>query len=314
MIAQFETNTFIKSSRLNELVDAVNEINEKNMTANETIYVGTGQTYTTLSSALDYCVEKIPKKDYKIEIIVKSGFVVAEQLIYENVDFGHVILSSEDVELNVNVDGFTVNKYGSLNPFFYLKNGNFPFINTRVKGNDTYEKYKSIGFYGINSFLEFKNVSTNKKGSNGFLYGIILEHSKCFAKSCEFKNIVGGVRGTYSDLELDGSDLQDCVLDSISIDNCKASISSVNMNGLGNEHNGLSASNSIVSGDNIICNAKIGCLVGYGGSYRIHGVGITGNSTWGILLVQGGIVNASQTICTLSQAPNTITANGIIFK
>ena len=314
MIAQFGANTFIKSSRLNELVDGINGLNSKSMTANEIIYVGTGQTYSTLSSALDYCVEKIPKKDYKIEIIVKSGFVVAEQLIYENVNFGHVILSSEDTEVNVNVSGFTVAKYGSLKPFFYLKNGVFPFINTRFKGNDAYETFKSIGFYGINSFLEFDSDSDNNKGSCGFAYGCVLEHSKAILALCNFKNIISGVTSKHSSLNLYGSNLSDCVLDSLILEHCIADISAINMNGLGAEHRGLSATNSVVHGNNIASNAKIGCLVGYGGTYTLQGINIKDNSIYGIMLVQGGTVNASGTTCTLSQTPNTITANGIIFK
>ena len=111
MITEFQDG-FITKTKLNELVGGINALDS--MTASETIYVGVGQTYATLSSALDYAKNKKPNRDYKIEIIIKSGTVVSEQLIYENADFGHVIISSEDVEVNVDVSGFTISKSSCL--------------------------------------------------------------------------------------------------------------------------------------------------------------------------------------------------------
>ena len=90
MITEFQDG-FITKTKLNELVGRINTLDS--MTASETIYVGVGQTYVTLSSALDYAKNKKPNRDYKIEIIIKSGTIVSEQLIYENADFGHVIIS-----------------------------------------------------------------------------------------------------------------------------------------------------------------------------------------------------------------------------
>ena len=199
MITQFE-NGFITKSKLNELVDGINANTDNmiGMTANEIIYVGNGQMYITLSSALDYAKNRKPNRDYKIEIIIKSGTIISKQLIYENADFGHVILSSEDTEVNIDVSGFTIAKFGAYKPFFYLNNGNYPLINTIFKGNDLFEnssaKYKSIGFVLNNSYLKIND----SKGVYNFGYGIQCSMSKLIALDCNIKNIICGVRANNS--------------------------------------------------------------------------------------------------------------------
>ena len=308
MITQFE-NGFITKSKLNEMVDGIN-----GMTANEIIYVGNGQMYITLSSALDYAKNRKPNRDYKIEIIIKSGTTISEQLIYENADFGHVIISSEDVEVNIDVRGFTITKVDSYKPFFYLSNGNCPLINTIFKGNDLFEsssaKYKSIGFVLNNSYLKIND----SKGVYNFGQGIHANMSKIIAYDCNIKNITVGMSCNSSDIIINGSNFSDFRLEGLTFQSCTVDMSSVNINSIYDNTIGCSASNCVLCGEDIICNADYGFIVGYGGAYNIGGGRITGNSDKGILLVGGGIVNASQTICTLSQTPNTITANGIIFK
>ena len=311
MITEFQDG-FITKAKLNELVGGINALDS--MTASETIYVGVGQTYVTLSSALDYAKNKKPNRDYKIEIIIKSGTVVSEQLIYENADFGHVIISSEDVEVNVDVSGFTIAKVGSYKPFFYLNNGNCPLINTILKGNDVFEnsaiKYLSIGFVLNNSYLKIND----SKGVYNFGQGVHANMSKIIAYSCNIKNIMVGMRCNNSDITINGSNFSDFRLEGLVFQSCTIDMSSVNINSIYSNTEGCSASNCMLHGENVVCNASYGFIVGYGGTYHIGGVGITGNSEMGILLVKGGIVNAKQTVCTLSIAPNTITANGIIFK
>ena len=311
MITEFQDG-FITKNKLNELVGGINALDS--MTANETIYVGVGQTYVTLSSALDYAKNKKPNRDYKIEIIIKSGTVVSEQLIYENADFGHVIISSEDVEVNVDVSGFTIAKFGAQKPFFYLNNGNCPLINTILKGNDMFEnsspKYDSIGFVLNNSYLKINN----SKGVYNFGYGIHANMSKIIAYNCNIKNIIVGMRCNNSDIIINGSNLSDFRLEGLVFQSCTVDMSSVNINSIYSNTKGCSASNCMLHGENVVCNASYGFIVGYGGTYHIGGGEITGNSEMGILLVSGGVVNANQTICTLSIAPNTITASGIIFK
>ena len=311
MITEFQDG-FITKTKLNELVGGINALDS--MTASETIYVGVGQTYVTLSSALDYAKNKKPNRDYKIEIIIKSGTIVSEQLIYENADFGHVIISSEDVEVNVDVSGFTIAKVGSYKPFFYLNNGNCPLINTILKGNDVFEnplvKYLSIGFVLNNSYLRINDF----KGVYNFGQGIHANMSKIIAYGCNIKNIMVGMRCNNSDIIINGSNLSDFKLEGLVFQSCTIDMSSVNINSIYSNTEGCSASNCMLHGENVVCNASYGFIVGYGGTYHIGGVGITGNSEMGILLVSGGIVNANQTICTLSIAPNTITSNGIIFK
>lgn len=311
MITEFQDG-FITKTKLNELVDGINALDS--MTANETIYVGVGQTYITLSSALDYAKNRRPNRDYKIEIIIKSGTIISEQLIYENADFGHVIISSEDVEVNIDVSGFTIAKVGSFKPFFYLSNGNCPLINTVLKGNDLFEnhsaKYDSIGFALNNSYLKIND----SKGVYNFGQGIHANMSKIIAYNCNIKNIIIGMRCNSSDIIINGSNFSDFRLEGLIFQSCTVDMSSVNINSIYDNTEGCSASNCVLHGENIICNTPYGFIVGYGGTYNIGGVGITGNSGMGILLVSGGIVNASQTICTLSITPNTITPDGIIFK
>ena len=315
MITQFE-NGFITKTKLNELVDWINANTDSmiGMTANEIIYVGNGQMYTTLSSALDYAKNRRPNRDYKIEIIIKSGTIISEQLIYENADFGHVIISSEDIEVNIDVSGFTIAKFGNYKPFFYLSNGNCPLINTILKGNDVFEnstiKYLSIGFVLNNSYLKIND----SKGVYNFGQGIHANMSKIIAYNCNIKNITVGMICNSSDIIINGSNFSDFRSEGLTFQSCTVDMSSVNINSIYDNTTGCSASNCVLSGEKIICNAYYGFIVGYGGTYNIGGGGITGNSGKGILLVRGGIVNASQTICTLSQTPNTITANGIIFR
>ena len=117
-----------------------------------------------------------------------------------------------------------------------------------------------------------------------------------------------------SDIIINGSNFSNFRLTGLEFQSCTIDMSSVNINSIYSNTGGCFASNCMLHGENVVCNASCGFIVGYGGTYYIGGVGITGNSEMGISLSSGGIVNAKQTVCTLSQTANTITSNGIIFK
>lgn len=160
MIAQFETNTFIKSARLNELVDGVNGLNENIvvLTANTTKTVGAGGDFATLGLALDWC-KKVLSNGFKVNLNILSGHLISEQIILENCDFRFLQIDSVDDTVYMNKASMTVTpnfvENYSYCPAFSLYKTNMGKINTKLRLNDTANPNNVLDMYMRDSQVEF---------------------------------------------------------------------------------------------------------------------------------------------------------------
>lgn len=311
MIAQFEANTFIKSARLNELVDGVNKASlyPEVIQANETIYVGTGQTYTTLNSAIDYC-KKFTSKNYTIEIIIKAGTALAEQINIVKCDLSHVKISSEDAIVNVNSTSFIAldSEDGSYKQFIMGTYSKLPLINTTFKN------------VGINSTIGIKlNYSsiyfTSGKGCTFFGYGLkAMRNSYAKGDNCIFDDSIyyGVSISYYSTVELHGVSCKRVGLYGLYASICSNAIvininaTNTNQGIVADDNSEINMAGGVVSSSSVAvqCSAS-----------RINALSSNLNGNYGIQVIFGGIVNANEgTVNSYSQAINTLTASGIIFK
>jgi hypothetical protein len=83
-----------------------------NLTATVQHYVGEGQQFTTIQSAIDYALSTyVPVSnldEYKVEIILKTGFIIKEQVKLNNVDASFITIKSEDASVQVDRTFITV--------------------------------------------------------------------------------------------------------------------------------------------------------------------------------------------------------------
>ena len=94
MITQFE-NGFITKSKLNELVDGINALDIVVLTEDITKTVGNGGDFTTLNLAINWC-KKVMPNGHTVTLQLVAGFIMAEQILLENVNLGFVTISSID--------------------------------------------------------------------------------------------------------------------------------------------------------------------------------------------------------------------------
>ena len=295
MITEFQDG-FVTKTKLNELVGGINDINSKIMmlTDNITKTVGAGGDFTTLNLAISWC-KKIFPNGYKVTLQLMTGFIMAEQILLENVNLGFITISSVDSEVIVNKSNISIgvvilDGYSETYPIFYGLNSELPIINSIFNMNGTVTDSNMVGL-GVNNC---RCIINKTKG---------------------FKNISGrGILALNSDIIADGFIISSY---SKTIDSYGSKIraSSSSLTTLSNL-NITAASSSILN----IRNSSI-----YGGSvYKIASqsnsnvcaVSLTNvGEAVKVSVYEGSILSIGNTAnVSLSQTANTTTANGIIFQ
>lgn len=105
---------------------------------NVLVTVGSGGTYSTLAAAITAMAKYKPaylSGGVRCEIRILAGTVIAEQIIAEQMDFSHIVITSEDAFVNVNATGWveTLDSRGS-KPMFSGQHGTrLPVIGTLFK-------------------------------------------------------------------------------------------------------------------------------------------------------------------------------------
>lgn len=156
MIAQFEANTFIKSARLNELVDGVNGNSAELekfviLTANTTKTVGAGGDFETLGLALDWCKKVLPN-GFKVILSLLPSYDINDNIVLSNIDFRFVeIISSDGLKRNcILTTGRFMEAYNSI----------CPTLNIKIEGNNTISSlFLSFSEVILADYAELKNFN-----------------------------------------------------------------------------------------------------------------------------------------------------------
>jgi hypothetical protein len=86
-----------------------------------TFNIGSGERFTTLTAALNFASGYKPIGGKVIELKLKSGFVLSEQVLFENLDFRHVIITSVDPVVTVARSAITATWRGIIPTFGFAK-------------------------------------------------------------------------------------------------------------------------------------------------------------------------------------------------
>lgn len=130
----------------------------------------TGADFTTLNAALtemskykQVYLSSSQFSNFKAKILIKSGYVVAEQINIIGIDFSWLDIASEDAEVTVSRAALT-QKVGRWYSFIRCKSGSIPSIKCLFTMDNTGTQAERVGLYMIraNGFIEagagFKNA------------------------------------------------------------------------------------------------------------------------------------------------------------
>jgi len=181
MITEFQDG-FITKTKLNELVGGINvgginansedisglssdlsnliiEINAKVLTANVTKTVGSGGDFVTITKAINWC-KKVISNGYKVTLQLMAGFVMAEQILLENLDLGFVTISSVDATVMVTSSAIsTVFIVGK--PIFGGIDSIMPVIDVYFK-LDNIASSNTISGLNLKGMLSYCKINTGK--------------------------------------------------------------------------------------------------------------------------------------------------------
>ena len=295
---------------------------------NINVNVGTGQTYTTINQALEYLSGFYPmykKSGVTATINLKAGFVMDEQVLVSGIDLGWITIVGEDAETIIPYTSLTTDFYGTFPAFGVDKGGTSPVIGQlfrfnveKVGGNKhglmtwgagssanvLYGKgFIGAGTHGIYAYSASTINANGANCSNAGAYGVYAVSSSTInaeGANCSNAGAAGIVAGASSTVNANGANCSNAGNAGIYADQR----STINANGANCSNagsNGISAStgSSINAYGAIIQNQTTGTArikVGAGSHIVAFGIDTTGG-----------------TVPVFSQAPNTLTALGIIY-
>lgn len=220
MITEFQDG-FITKTKLNELVDGINDSTERLseldiivLTGNDIKYVGVGGDFTTLNSAINWCKRIIPN-GYKLRLVITDS-ILTEYLFIENCNLGFVeIVSAYDS--TVTIDGnYLTNVIINSVYFIHGKNSIMPKVSfnmTLINESSTYnaeailvENNSKIIFGGNVSISNFIYGGVRVEDNSDAVFDVInisgsqlgitaLYNSRV---SCRVSNISSTLRGIQS--------------------------------------------------------------------------------------------------------------------
>ena len=294
-IAQF-VNGLITKLRLNELVDGINanstELDKVILLSTDiTKTVGTGGDFTTLNEAINWCKKVVPN-GHKVDLNLLSGFVMAEQILLENVNLGFVTINSIDSEVTILSDNITI-FFITGKTIFGGINSTMPNINVYFV-SDNYGSTNIIHGLAVEGFGSNAKINSNKgfKDMNG--YGMFAyKGANILADQCVIRNSGYGIKASeQSNISAINSTFDSCVV--YAYGNSNIDVSSSTITNLSPIISNITSENSRING-----------------TYVNH----YGTTTYYNRVSDGGIITSNNaTSGKLSQTANTITANGIIFQ
>lgn len=168
------------------------------------VTVGASGDYQTINEAISFLSKKTLKYDksgFNAEILLKSGFVMEEQVFVKNLDLGFITISSEDAEVSIDASSFVqnINEAGYGNSGFPLTSGSaftgygnaiLPTINVLFNFNGTGVSGRTCGVYLI--YGAIGRIARKKGFKNGLATGAtIVEGSRLYAT----ESILSGHKG-----------------------------------------------------------------------------------------------------------------------
>jgi len=262
-------------------------------TSNIVVTVGSGGDFSTINEALDYIVNTYAPyarsngQSLSVEIKLKSGFVMQEQVFVRGHDLSWITITAEDSEVNVDADYLTTPLAYKYPAFCAYEGGTLPVIGCLFSMiNSDYGKRGIFLYKGARCYIKtecgFKNADINLEldrnciaiGDYAYFdgalqYGILSERSYISINNAKCRNC--GDNGIYlidSFAVIPHANLQDC-------------------------------------GDNgLYCVASF--AIAYGSS--------ASGGQYGFKLAYGSIVNGYNSNGTVNVTPNTISANGIFLR
>ncbi|NCU31194.1 hypothetical protein EOM57_05345, partial [Candidatus Saccharibacteria bacterium] len=263
------------------------------MTASETVYVGASETYKTINSALEYLSTKYPA--YKsggisATIMLRSGFVMREQVIVDGVGFGLVRIASEDAEVTIDATYITVptpedwyaSQYAA---FIVVRGGTLPVIGALF----TYGTQSAGTAGGIISKSSTVIIEPSCGIKNAKSTGILAINSTVYGKDSNFS-------GAYGDCAYFGG-------------SCQAFMAGATLSG-SVTGNGLTAENaSTVNAANTDCsNCGSHSILANRGSVVTANSATLSGSYIGINALQCSTVNADFSVITGITSDNSLYA------
>ena len=339
-------------SGLNQSTDTSDNTTAKLNSTNITVDVGAGQTYTTINQALEYLSGFYPmykKSGVTATINLKAGFVMEEQVLVSGIDLGWITIVGEDAETIITHTALTTSFNGDYPVFGVDKGGTSPVIGQlfrfnveKVGGNkhglmthgagSSAEVLSGKGFIGAGTYgiyaVYCSIINANRANvSNAKTFGIYAETASTVnAESVNASNV--GTYGIYAEgastIDATGANASNAGFGGIKA----GGASIINANGA-NASNagsyGISAEvASTVNANNVNTSNAGNSGIFAGGASTINAYNaIIENQTRGTARVRvrggstidaGGINITGGTVPALSQAANTLTADGIIYQ
>jgi len=267
-------------------------------TSNITVTVGSGGDFSTINEALDYVVNTYAPyarsngQSLSVEIKLKSGFVMREQVIVHGQDLSWIRITAEDPEVNVDANYLTTSMppgsiYFGYPAFCAYDEGVLPIIGCLFSMINNSDEKLGIYIYNggrcyIKRLCGFKNAYINlaiennaiasAEGTylnNASLFGIYVSDGHLYASQVDCSN--SGLKG-------------------IRIYHSVANINFANASSCGTY--GVECHSSIVIARGLIAS---------GGQYGIY---VSGGSI---------VINTAST-ATTNVTPNTISSNGLLIR
>ena len=342
-----------KFNDLNQSNNTSDSTTAKLKSTNITVDVGAGQTYTTINQALEYLSGFYPiykQSGVTATINLKAGFVMEEQVLVRGLNLGWITIVGEDIETIITHTALTTAFNGTNYPVFGVdKGGTSPIIGQlfrfnveKVGGNkhglmthgagSSAEVLSGKGFIGAGTYgiyaINGSIINANSANvSNAKTFGIYADYGSTISADRANANNAGTF-GIYAE-----------AASTISATGAKASnsgfcgiraggasiISAIGANASNAGSYGISAEvASIINANNANVSNAYNSGIFAGGSSTIYAYNaIIENQTTGSARVRikggstidaGGINIAGGTVPALSQAANTLTADGIIYQ
>ena len=316
-------------SGLNQSTDTSDNTTAKLNSTNITVDVGAGQTYTTINQALEYLSGFYPmykKSGVTATINLKAGFVMEEQVLVSGIDLGWITIVGEDAETIITHTALTTSFNNNYPVFGVDKGGTSPVIGQLFRFN-----VEKVGGnkHGLMAFGA--GSSAQVLSGKGFIgagtYGIMAINTATI--NAERANVSNAK--TFGIYAADGSTVNADSVNASNAGTCgifAGGASTISANGANASNAGAYGITaeiaSTVNANNANASNAGNSGIFAGGASTINAYNaIIENQTRGtarVRLIEGSTIEASGinitggTVPALSQAANTLTANGIIYQ
>ena len=270
-------------------------LGDTSLRANVKVTVGAGGDFPTINAAVLHLSRFTPDLGVTAEVELQSGFVMMEQLFVEGLDLGWITITGVDAETVINEPSLTRVLVDNNKPAFGVINGTLPIIG--------------------------QLFSFSSKGSLANLRSGVMAHSvgrATILAGCGVKNA-----GVYGICALEGATINAVGADASGAGSSSiyalggSTINALLANASGAGSRGIFATQgSTISAENANASGagSYGISATRGATINVQSANASGAGTNGIYVYRGSTINAYGATGTLSQAENTVTAHGIIFK